>query len=260
MDTLVRVVVVDDEAPAREQLLRLLMAERDIEVVGQACGIQSAIELIRKERPDLVFLDIEMPGGDGFSLLRALAPAIPAVVFVTAYDAHAIEAFEVAAVDYLLKPVVEARLRLAVRRAVTLIRNARAGEIASRITSVLDRLSPPMVDQVPMWVDGRVLFLKARDIGWIDADRDFVRAHVGTSEYSTRETMADFELRLPPTFVRVHRSYIINRQHIREIQPWVKGDFVIILADGKRVTTGHTYRDRVRSLLPPDASRRARPD
>ena len=177
-DSLVRVIVVDDDAPAREQLLRLLKAEGDIEVVGRTCGIESAIELIRKEQPDLVF--------------------------------------------------------------------------------VLDRLTPPMVDQVPMWVDGRVLFLNARDIAWIDADGDFVRAHVGTSQYSTRETMADFESRLPATFVRVHRSYIINRQHIREIQPWVKGDFVIILADGKRVTTGRTYRARVRSLLPPEASRRAR--
>jgi len=230
------------------------MAETDVEVVGQAGGIQSAIELIRQQRPDLMFLDIEMPGGGGFALLRAIAPDIPAVVFVTAYDAHAIEAFEVAAVDYLLKPVVAARLHAAVRRAVTLIRHARVDEIATRVTSVLDRLAPAGIDQLPMWVDGRVLFLKTRDIGWVDADGDFVRAHVGTSKYSTRETMADFEARLPTTFVRVHRSFIVNRQHIREIQPWVKGDFVIILADGKRITTGRTYRDRVRSLLPPATS------
>jgi len=252
----VRAIVVDDESPARELLTCLLKAETDVEVVGQAAGIQAAIELIRDERPDLIFLDIEMPGGGGFSLLRAIAPNIPAVVFVTAYDAHAIEAFEVAAVDYLLKPVVETRLRVAVRRAVTLIRNVRADEIATRVTSALDRVGPAAIEQLPMWVEGRVLFLKTRDIAWIDADGDFVRAHLGTTEYSTRSTMADFEARLPPTFVRVHRSYIVNRQHIREIQPWVKGDYVIILADGKRITTGRTYRDRVRALLPPETSTR----
>jgi two-component system LytT family response regulator len=149
--------------------------------------------------------------------------------------------------------------RLTAERDVEVV--AQAGAIRAAIELIrqlLDRPTPSVIDQVPMWVDGRVLFLKPRDIGWIDADGDFVRVHLGACEYSTRETMSDFEARLPPTFVRVHRSHIVNRQHIREIQPWVKGDFVIILADGKRITTGRTYRDRVRSLLPPEAARRSR--
>jgi two-component system LytT family response regulator len=250
----VRAVVVDDEAPARAQLATLLGAETDVELVGEAGGATAAVALIRAERPDLVFLDIEMPGGDGFSVLRAVAPDLPMVVFVTAYDQHAIEAFEFAALDYLLKPVIQSRFHLAVRRAVTRIREARAGELSARVAALLERVSSPGIEQIPLWTDGRVVFVRVTDIDWIDAADDYVRVHVGSTVYTTRETMSAMESRLPSGFLRVHRSYIVNRSRIREIQPWVKGDFVIILQNGARVTTGRTYRERVRSILPPSSA------
>jgi two-component system LytT family response regulator len=247
----VRALVVDDEPPAREQIVALLAADADVDVVGEAGGGAAAIQLIRDTRPDLVFLDVQMPGCDGFEVLRAVAPDVPSVIFVTAYDAHAIHAFDVAAVDYLLKPVVEARFRAAVRRAVDRIRAAETDALSASVTALLDQLPRAMVDQIPLACDGRVVFVRPRDIDRIEADDDHVRVVVGKASYVTRETMSRIETRLPPGFIRVHRSAIVNASRIREVQPWTKGDYVLILHDGTRVTTGKTYRDRVRALLPP---------
>jgi DNA-binding LytR/AlgR family response regulator len=192
-----------------------------------------------------------MPGCNGFEVLRALGPELPMVIFVTAYDQHAIEAFDFAALDYLLKPVVESRFRIAVRRAVARIRDSRVGELAAQVTTLLDRVAAIEPEHLPLWTDGRVIFVPIDDIDMIHADDDYIRVHVGANVYITRETMAMIESRLPNTFLRVHRSCIINRSRIREIQPWVKGDYVIILKGGMRVTSGRTYRERVRAILPP---------
>jgi two-component system, LytTR family, response regulator len=245
----VRAVVVDDEPPARAQIRALLEGERDLQPIGEAGGGSAAILLIREHRPDLVFLDVQMPGCDGFEVLRAVAPDMPAVIFVTAYDQHAIHAFEVAAVDYLLKPVVESRFREAVRRAVDRIRRAESGAIAQQLSALLEQVPRPAVDRIPIAVDGRVVFVDTESIDWIDADDDHLRVHAGNATYVTRETMAHIESRLPGGFIRVRRSCIVNQARIREAQPWVKGDYVLILQNGARVTTGRTYRDRVRALL-----------
>jgi two-component system LytT family response regulator len=247
----VRALVVDDEPPAREQIVALLATDPDVDVVGEAGGGTAAIQMIRDTRPDLVFLDVQMPGCDGFEVLRAVVPEVPSVIFVTAYDAHAIRAFDVAAVDYLLKPVVEARFRAAVRRAVDRIRAAETDALSASVTALLDQLPRAMVDQIPLACDGRVVFVRPRDIDRIEADDDHVRVVVGKASYITRETMSRIETRLPPGFIRVHRSAIVNASRIREVQPWTKGDYVLILHDGTRVTTGKTYRERIRALLPP---------
>jgi two-component system, LytTR family, response regulator len=246
----VRALVVDDEPLAREHLVALLAGEPDVEVVGEAGGGSAAIQLIGSAKPDLVFLDVQMPGCDGFEVLSAVAQSHhPVVVFVTAYDAHAIRAFEFAAVDYLLKPVVEPRFRAAVRRAVERVRDVNAGELAAQLTALLQHVPPGMAERIPIHSDGRVTFVKPHEIDWIDAADDEVRLHVSNVTHVLRETMAGMEARLPPDFMRIHRSIIVNVDRIREVQPWFKGDYVLVLKDGTQLTSGRTYRERVQKLL-----------
>jgi two-component system LytT family response regulator len=245
-------MVVDDEPLAREHLAGLLAAESDMTLVGQAGGGSEAVRLIGELKPDLVFLDVHMPGLNGFEVLRSLpATQWPLVVLVTAYDQHAVDAFEVSAVDYLLKPVIEDRFRLAARRAVERAVAPNAHDVLTRLTNVLERVPPTSgSDRIPISVDGRVLFLAAREIDWIEARDDHVTVHAGKNIHLVRETMAHIESRMPPRFVRIHRSTLVNAERIREIQPWVKGDYIVILSDGTRLTSGRTYRNRVRALLP----------
>ena len=256
-----RAVVVDDEPLARKRLLALLADEPDIDVVGEAGGGSAAVRLITAARPDLVFLDVQMPGLDGFEVLRAVAPShLPLVVFVTAYDEHAIRAFEVAAVDYLLKPVAEARFREAVRRAVDRVAGSAAGpatgggadDVPRQLAALLERLTPPAAapERFAVRANGSVTFVRVQDIDWVDASDDQVRLHVGRETLLVRETMGQVEARLPaPRFVRIHRSTIVNFDRVREVQPWFKGDYLLILRDGTRLTSGRTYRERVQRLL-----------
>lgn len=190
-----------------------------------------------------------MPGGDGFDVLRALGELLPAVIFVTAHDEHAIQAFEFAAVDYLLKPVAESLLRAAVRRAVQHIRNASAGNMSAQLSALLERIPAAKSERWPIWTDGKVVFIQHSDIDWIDAADDHVRIHAGRVTHTTRDTMANVESRLASGFVRIHRSTIVNVERIREIQPWVKGDYVVIMSDGTKFTTGRAYQERVRELM-----------
>jgi two-component system, LytTR family, response regulator len=244
-----RVLVVDDEPLARQRIVELLAAEADLELVAQARAGAEAVRLIRTLGPDLVFLDVQLPGGDGFDVLGAAGPDLPAVIFVTAYDHYAIRAFEHAAVDYLLKPVVEARFRAAVRRAVERTRSADASALSGQLRDLLRRLDAPPSGHLPIWSAGRVVFVDIGDIDWIDAADEHVRLHVGATTHVTRDSMRNMEARLPAGFVRIHRSVIVNTARIREVQPWFKGDWVVILRDGTRLTSGRTYRHRVRALL-----------
>jgi two-component system LytT family response regulator len=244
-----RALVVDDEPPARERIIDLLASEPDIELVGEAGAGSEAVRLIRQQRPHLVFLDIQLPGKDGFEVLRAAAPCVPAVIFVTAYDEHAIRAFEFAAVDYLLKPIVESRFRAAVKRAQARVRGTEPSMLSEQMSELLLRLDAPVMEHLPIWSAKRVIFVRTKDIDWIDAADDGVRLHVGEATHVTRDSMANMEARLPAEFLRIHRSIIVNTARIREVQPWFKGDYVVILRDGTRLTSGRTYRDRVRALL-----------
>jgi two-component system LytT family response regulator len=248
----VRTLIVDDEPLARRRLRALLADEPDIDIVGEAGSGNAAVTAIVEQKPDLVFLDIQMPELDGFGVLRATQGTHqPLVIFVTAYDEHAIRAFEVQAADYILKPVVEQRFRESVRRAVKRLKESSPGQIGRDLAKLLDAVAPGgRASRVPIKKDGRTIFVNAADITRVEADGDFVVVHAGGQSHSVRETMAEMEARLPaPPFARVHRGVIINTERVREIQPWFKGDYVVILADGAKIRTGRTYRTVVQSLL-----------
>jgi two-component system LytT family response regulator len=249
----VRTLIVDDEPPARKRLRDLLAKERALEIVGEAGSGPEAVRMIRAERPDLVFLDIQMPGTDGFGVIREIAgDDPPLVVFVTAHDEHAIKAFEVQAVDYVLKPVLEPRLIEAVRRAVERIRGG-ARDTSADLARLLERLSQsaaPQPGRLPIKREGSVTFVRTDDIDWLEADGDYVRIHAGKATHVVRDTIAEVTSKLPAErFVRVHRSIVVNTERIREVQPWFKGDYVLILNDGTKLRSGRTYRAVVQALI-----------
>jgi len=249
----VRTLIVDDEPPARKRLRDLLAKERALEIVGEAGSGPEAVRIIRAERPDLVFLDIQMPGTDGFGVIREIAgDDPPLVVFVTAHDEHAIKAFEVEAVDYVLKPVLEPRLKEAVRRAVERIRSG-ARDTSGDLARLLERLSQsaaPQAGRLPIKRDGSVTFVRTDDIDWLEADGDYVRIHAGKATHVVRDTIAEVTSKLPAErFVRIHRSIVVNTERIREVQPWFKGDYVLILNDGTKLRSGRTYRAVVQALI-----------
>jgi len=250
-DAAIRALIVDDEPLARKRLVTLLEKEPAIQIAGEADSGSTAVAAIGSLKPDLVFLDIQMPGMDGFAVLRALAPPLPFVVFVTAYDDHAIRAFEVQAVDYVLKPVVEARFREAVRRAIERIRSSSSDALARQMASLLERLpAPASADRLAVRSGERTLFVRYDDIDWIDVEGDYARVHAGKDTHLLRETLSDLEKRLPsPRFLRIHRSFIVQADRIQSVQPWFKGDYVITLRDGTRLQSGRTYREKVQQLL-----------
>jgi two-component system LytT family response regulator len=249
----VTALIVDDESLARQRLEDLLAGEPDVKVIGEAGSGSAAVEAIAGRRPDLVFLDVQMPELDGFGVLRCIAGAyLPAVVFVTAYDQHAIRAFEMHAVDYLLKPVTAARLHEAVRRAVARVRGTQRAESAGAMERLLARVDQPAPDQtrIPLKQEGGTGFVRTADITWVEADGDNLRIHAGRVIHTVRETMAGLAARLPEKgFVRVHRSIIVNVARLREVQSIPKGDYLLLLDDGTRLRSGRTYREAVQALL-----------
>jgi two-component system LytT family response regulator len=255
----IQALIVDDEPLARKRIAALLRDEPEIEIAGEANTGAAAVKLIGSVKPDLVFLDIQMPGLDGFGVLRALAaePAgrMPLVIFVTARDEFALRAFDVEAVDYILKPVVEPRFRAAVRKAIDRLRSSNAEALSRQMASLLDRLNAGTgaaapSDRIAVRSGERTIFVTLDDIDFVDVDGDYARLHVGKDTHLIREPLGDLERRLqPPRFVRVHRSFIIQTNRIQSVQPWFKGDYVITLSGGTRITTGRTYRKVVQQLL-----------
>jgi two-component system LytT family response regulator len=245
-----RTVIVDDEPPARE-LLRALLAEwPTVEIVGEAADCAGAVRLIAAESPDLVFLDVQMPGGSGFDVLASVAPVhAPLIVFTTAFDQYALRAFEVSACDYLLKPFDGSRLAKTVSRVLDLgVRGEQRAQ--SQLQALLAHLRAPADDPVVVKSDRRHHFLRRDDIEWIEAVGKEVRFHVKGGAITARESMTSVERRLDPArFVRVHRSAIVNRAHVAQVQAWFKGDYVIVLRSGARVVTGRTYRAAVQAML-----------
>jgi two-component system LytT family response regulator len=248
--TRIRTLIVDDEVPARELLRAFLERQADVEIVGEAGDGEAALEMIRRLSPELVFLDVQMPGPNGLDVVASLEmQELPVIVFVTAYDQYAIRAFEVSACDYLLKPFDADRLASTMRR--VLARRARSGEdVAATIRSLVAHVQSSRDQQVVVKSDGRHLFLQSDEIEWIEAVGKDLRLHLGSNVLVVREPLNSLERRLDSTtFLRVHRSAIVNRRRIREVQPWFKGDFVLILRSGVRVMTGRTYRNAVARLL-----------
>jgi two-component system LytT family response regulator len=248
--TAVRALIVDDEEPAR-QLLRSFLAQwPEVQVVGEAGDGATAVELVRRLGPDLAFLDVQMPGMTGFDVVAALDPdKLPTIVFVTAYDQYALKAFEVSACDYLLKPFDSDRLATTMRRVFARSKKTER-EVAAALRALLAHLRTPAADHVVVKADGRHLFLATDQIEWIEAVGKDVRLHIAGAPVTVRESMNSLDQRLDPArFFRVHRSAIVNRSHIREMQSWFKGDYVLILKSGARVVSGRTYRPVVQRLL-----------
>jgi two-component system LytT family response regulator len=247
----VRALVVDDEPVARTHLRALLEDRGDVQVIGECGDGLTAVERIKTLGPDLVLLDVQMPELDGLGVVRAVGPdRMPPVVFVTAHDQHAVDAFEVHALDYVLKPVHRARFNGAIDRVLVIIRSGSAPNRSRPLAEVLDRLATPGSERLAVKSGDRVLYLRVADIDWVEASDDIVKLHVGKTVHDHRVTMSQIEQRLPASrFLRIHRSTIVNIERIREFQPWFQGDWILVLADGTRLQSGKSYRKRIRELM-----------
>lgn len=245
-------LIVDDEPLARDGLRMWLAADEDISLIHEAKDGRQAVAAIRKVRPDLVFLDVQMPEMDGFSVVREIGEQMPAVVFVTAHDRHAIQAFEINAIDYLLKPVTRDRFDQALDRAKARMR-MRPGEEANRqIIGLLETIvSPrPHVKRLAVRSGGKTVFVDVKDVDWIEAAENYVQLHCGKAGHLLHVPMNTLEKSLDPeTFLRVHRSIIVNVSRIREFEPGVHGEYVITLENGTRVRSGRTFNEKLKGIL-----------
>ena len=249
----IRVLIVDDEPLAREGVRSMLERESDIDIIEECSDGRSAILAIEKQVPDLVFLDVQMPELNGFGVLEALEiKQMPVVIFVTAYDQHALKAFEVHALDYLLKPLDAERFQKALERAKTQIALKKTGKHREQLLELLQDLKAEkkILERFVIKNAGRIFFLKATEIDWIEASGNYVRLHVGSESHLLRETMNELETQLDPDkFLRIHRSHIVNIERIKEMQPWFQGEYVVILHDGTRLTLSRGYREKLNELL-----------
>jgi len=252
-----KVQIVDDERLSRRRVRRLLSLETDCEVTAECSSGAEAVAALNQTRPDIVFLDVQMPEMDGFEVARAMENAKPVVIFTSAYDEYALRAFEVQAFDYLLKPFDGRRFRESLQRARTRVECDRSGQFDRRLSGSPEPASfpasfPPRVapDRIAVRNNGRVVFVKLTDIDWIEAADNYVCLHVGRETHVVRETMTELEARLDPAqFLRVHRSSIVNLDRIRELQPWFRGDYRILLRDGTQLTLTKNHREKLESRL-----------
>src|SRR5215813_7885208 len=249
----IRTLIVDDEVLARDRLRDLLRDDPEIEIVGECRNGREAIKAIQEHSPDVVFLDVEMPGIDGFGVISALeASPIPAIVFVTAYDQYAVKAFEVFAVDYLLKPFDQERFEVALARAKKHIAAEGGETMTRRILDALEQINskPQHLERLVIKMNGHVFFIKADEIDWLEAEGNYVRLHAGKESYLLRDTITALEKQLDPkVFVRVHRSAIVNIDRIKEMQPWFHGEYRIILREGVELTLSRNYKDKLHGVL-----------
>ena len=273
----IRTLVVDDEAMARERVLSFLQEEPDVEVVGECSDGADAVRAIQEHDPDLVFLDVQMPGVDGFGVIQAVGvDRMPNVIFVTAYDEYALRAFEVHALDYLLKPFGRDRFQETLRHARSSVERQRAGDLGRRLLALVGPPSPgasapgfgpppggtasgfgqtavvrvSKLDRLVVKSGGRVFFLRTEEIDWIEAAGNYVRLHMGEESHLFRETMNNIEARLDASrFVRIHRSRIVNTDRIKELQPAATGEYVVVLQNGTRLPLSRGYRDKLQEQL-----------
>jgi len=243
------VLIVDDESPARDRLRRMLAEIETVEVIGEAESGTQAVEMIEREKPDLVLLDIQMPGLDGFEVIEALADP-PPVIFVTAYDEYAIRAFEVNALDYLLKPFSRERLEKAIRRA----QEARGEEhdFATRLGPLLESLAAQgrYLTRLAVRDRDRIRVLDVDEVDWIGVEGERVLVHAGDKAYPIRRTLAELEARLDPAhFFRAHRSAIVNLDRVEEVIPWFKGSHKLRLTTGAEVDLSRTRARALRRIL-----------
>jgi two-component system LytT family response regulator len=249
----VRTLIVDDEPLAREGVRMLLEEDAEIAIIGESADGREAIKAIAEQMPDLVFLDVQMPEMTGFDVLAAVgAERLPAVIFVTAYDNYALAAFEVHALDYLLKPFTRGRFLKALERAKARLRQTGDDNLSRRLAALLQDVSPgeKYLERIVIKEAGRVTFLGVGEIDWIEAADTYVRLHVGGKSYLIRGTMGGLEAKLDPAkFLRVQRSAIVNLSRIKELHPLFHGEYVITLRDDTQITSGRSYRGKLRPLL-----------
>ncbi len=248
---MIHAVVADDEVLARQKLRQLLRDDRDIEIVGESATALETIELVKATSPELLFLDIRMPGMDGFDVVDALANhadvSLPRIIFTTAYDQYALRAFEVNAVDYLLKPFTQERLRTAIERVreQSLAKPQGTGAANGKSHGVNF-----YTNRIIFKSRGRILFLPVSDIRWIGAEGNYVRLSTATETHLLRETMAHLAERLDPRgFLRVHRSFIVNLKYVKEVRRESNGDSVVIMDSGQKVALGRSYRSSLTEQL-----------
>jgi two-component system LytT family response regulator len=247
----VRTLIVDDEPLARRGVVLRLRRFKDVEIVGECGDGQSAVERILERSPDVVFLDIQMPGMDGFEVLRALPiENLPAVIFLTAYEQHVLRAFDVHALHYLLKPVDDIRFAEAVGRARVLLDSKLKADMAQRVMKMLGRKSDGYASRFTVQTGSRIRIVTAEDVEWIGAAGDYVELHVNGCTFLLRETMASVEQRLDPAkFIRIHRSRIVASKGILELRSIENREFAVKLSDGSEHRSSRTYADRLERWL-----------
>jgi two-component system LytT family response regulator len=248
----IRTLIVDDEPLARERIRSFLVSESDVEILGECGSGEEAVEAITKQKPDLVFLDVQMPGINGIEVLRSLDRSLmPVVIFVTAYDQHALAAFEVHALDYLLKPFKQTRFKEALQRAREHLENKNAGTLTQQLLDLLSDRKPETAHLTRLAVKTaeRIVLLKTEQIDWLEAAGNYVVLHVGKQTHILRETLGSLEAKLDPDrFLRISRSALVNVEQIKELQPLFKGEYVVVLHNGQQLTMTRGIRE-VQELL-----------
>jgi two-component system, LytTR family, response regulator len=249
----IRALVADDQPLARDRLAALLSEEPDIEVVGTAASGPEAVAAVQRLSPDLLLLDVQMPEMDGIAVVEAIGPArMPATVFVTAYDEYAVRAFELNAVDYLLKPFGRARLQQTVARVRQRLLGRRAEDLAARLAKVVDELRRPEHESERLIIrtEGRVTFVEIDRIDWIEAEGNYVRIHAGSETHLMRETLASLHSRLgDATFFRIHRSRVVNLARVHELTIGAGGDYAVVLTTGATLGLSRLYKEALQARL-----------
>ena len=250
---MIRTLIIDDVQLARDRLKRCLGEQSGVEVVGECDNGEKAVAAIRSLRPDLIFLDVQMPALDGFGVLDALGrERPPAVIFVTAYNDYAIQAFEVNALDYLLKPVDCERLHKAVARAQAQAERAQPGELDQRFRALIEDIKAPpkYLKRLTIRLTGRTLLLPTDEIEWVETYGNYLKVYAGREAHLIRGTMQQLEAKLDPErFVRVHRSAIVNIEKVKEMHPRSNGDQDLVLQNGRTLMLSRNYREKFLSLL-----------
>jgi two-component system LytT family response regulator len=252
----IRMLIVDDEPLSRLLIRRLLTGDPDFKVIGECQNGLEALAFLAADRPDVVLLDVQMPELGGFEVLSRIDPArMPVVVFLTAYDTFALKAFEAHALDYLLKPLDEDRFYAALRRVKTYLSGARNEAGRHRMIGFAQELPAPdkVISRLMVKSGGSVVFLKIEEIDWFEATGNYVALHVGKKNYLLRGRLSEFENKLPPErFFRIHRSTIVNLDQVKELVPLFKGEGIVVLKDGARLSASRSRCQRLREYLSTD--------
>ena len=257
----IRALIVDDEPVARRGIRLALRVEKDVEIIGECGDGREALALIKEQQPDLVFLDVQMPLLDGFGVVEALdAENLPTIVFVTAYDEHAIRAFEAGALDYLLKPFERERFQKTLARARRQILSPDSDDFNRRLDALLQSFKaeqrraveqrPQPLERIAIKEAGRIIFLNTAEIDWVEAQGNYLKLHAGRDTHLLRETMDGIEAKLDTAaFVRIRRSTLVRVERIKELQPLFNGEYTVILQDGTRLSSSRRYRKNLDLLL-----------